>query len=188
MTAADVLAPTALTVAVASLLALVALAALGRRTRARDRDALAAVLEDLAAVRAELDALRAPGGRARGGADRGDQQGDSADEPVVDSAAYLITGVGRRPHGAAGDLSAAPGRIEGRLFADLLLRESVVKAAALAHGVRRAAAPETRDRIRAEMRREVRRARKQRRADLREARRRLHAEQRAALTSGEDAA
>ena len=48
-----------------------------------------------------------------------------------------------------------------------------MRAASLAHGVRRALDPETRNRIRFEMRREVKRARKQRRADIREARRRL---------------
>ncbi len=57
------------------------------------------------------------------------------------------------------------------LFADLVLRESVVQAASLAAGVRRALAPQTRARIRVEMRQEVRRARKQRRTDLRAARR-----------------
>lgn len=74
----------------------------------------------------------------------------------------------------------APG-IDRALFADLVLRETVVRAASLAHGVRRALAPETRNRVRFEVRREIRRARKQRRADLREARRDWEARQRAAL-------
>ncbi|HEY3528358.1 MAG TPA: hypothetical protein VGK78_04360 [Nocardioides sp.] len=74
-----------------------------------------------------------------------------------------------------------PMRLEGRAFADLLLRETVVKAAALAQGVRRGLAPATRNRIRFEMKQEVRRARKQRRADLKAAQRDLHARQRAAL-------
>lgn len=65
------------------------------------------------------------------------------------------------------------------LFADLVLRESVVQAASLAAGLRRALAPEMRHKIRFEMRREVKRARKQRRADLREARRAWEAQQRA---------
>jgi hypothetical protein len=74
------------------------------------------------------------------------------------------------------DDEPAPGatvapRIEGRQFADIVLRESVVKAAALSHGVRRALAPEVRNRIRFEMRREVKRSRKERRAALREIRR-----------------
>ena len=60
-------------------------------------------------------------------------------------------------------------RIDGSLFADLVLRESVVKGISLAYGVRRALSPETRNRIRFLMRQEVRRSRKQRRADLRAA-------------------
>jgi hypothetical protein len=63
----------------------------------------------------------------------------------------------------------------------MVLRESVVKAASLAHGVRRGLAPESRNRIRFEMKQEVRRSRKQRRADVKAARRDLHARQRAAL-------
>ena len=46
-----------------------------------------------------------------------------------------------------------------------------VKAASLGYGVRRALAPETRNRIRFEMRREVKRSRRQRRAELKEFRR-----------------
>ena len=72
-------------------------------------------------------------------------------------------------------------KVESALFADLVLRETVVKAASLAHGVRRALDPETRHRIRFEMRREVKRARKQRKADTREARRDWAARQRATL-------
>jgi hypothetical protein len=67
-------------------------------------------------------------------------------------------------------------------FADIVLKETVVKAASLAHGVRRGLAPATRNRIRFEMKQEVRRARKQRRADLKAAQRDLHARQRATLT------
>jgi hypothetical protein len=83
--------------------------------------------------------------------------------------------------------------VPGPLFADLVLRESVVQAASLASGLRRALAPETRNRIRFEMKREVKRARKQRRADLRRARREWEARQRAEVrldepTAGEDAA
>ena len=70
-------------------------------------------------------------------------------------------------------------RIQGSLFADLVLRESVVKAASYVHGVRRALAPETRNRIRFEMRQEVKRSRKQRRGDLKAARRHLADRQRA---------
>ena len=69
-----------------------------------------------------------------------------------------------------------------------MLRETVVKAAALAHGVRRALDPETRNRIRFEMKREVRRARKQRRADARRARREWEARRRSTLHDDEDTA
>ena len=65
------------------------------------------------------------------------------------------------------------------MFADIVLRETVMQAASLAAGLRRALSPEVRNRIRFEMRREVKRARKQRRADLREARREWEARQRA---------
>jgi hypothetical protein len=76
----------------------------------------------------------------------------------------------------------APRTIDGTLFADTVLRETVVKAASLAHGVRRGLAPATRNRIRFEMKQEVRRSRKQRRTDLKHARRDLHARQRRAMT------
>jgi len=70
---------------------------------------------------------------------------------------------------------------DARLFADLVLRESVVKAASFAHGVRRGLSPENRNRIWFEMRREVRRARKQRKAEEREAVREWKARQRASM-------
>ena len=71
------------------------------------------------------------------------------------------------------------------LFADLVLRESVVQAASLATGVRRALAPEVRHRVRLEMKRDVKRARKQRRADLRAARRDWEARRRAEVAAEE---
>ena len=72
------------------------------------------------------------------------------------------------------------------LFADLVLRESVVRSASFVHGVRRALAPETRNRIRFQMRQEVKRSRKQRRVDVRAAKRHLADSERAAMN--EDAA
>ena len=64
------------------------------------------------------------------------------------------------------------------VFADLLLKETVVQTASIFHGLRRALAPETRNRIRFHMRQEVKRSRKQRRAELREVRREWAARQR----------
>ena len=99
----------------------------------------------------------------------------AAAAPVAAPVEFVITDLGQeRP-------PVEPGRLDGPAFADVVLKETVVKAASLAHGVRRGLAPATRNRIRFEMRQEVRRARKQRRADLKAAQRDLHARQRAAL-------
>lgn len=96
---------------------------------------------------------------------------------------YVITHLGEEdPVPAERDDVRASGsveRIDGALFADLVLREAVVKTASLAHGLRRALAPETRNRIRFEMRREVKRARKQRRRELRDLAQQVRATQRA---------
>jgi hypothetical protein len=105
---------------------------------------------------------------------------------ALDGHEYVITHVGEelaapveaRDARDAQDAQDAPS-VPAPLFADLVLRESAVQAASLAHGLRRALAPETRHRIRFEMRREVKRARKQRRADLRAARREWQARGRA---------
>lgn len=66
-------------------------------------------------------------------------------------------------------------RLEGRLFADIVLRESLVKAASWAYGVRRALSAEQRNRVRFEVRRETRRSARQRRADTKEALRQYYA-------------
>lgn len=107
---------------------------------------------------------------------------------------YVITHLGegiRAPRHVAdqpGKEGVLEPRIDTALFADLVLRETVVKAASLAHGLRVALAPATRNRIRFEMRQEVKRARKQRRAELKEVRREREARQRADLVGDEDAA
>ncbi len=95
---------------------------------------------------------------------------------MASPAEFVITGLGSDP-----TEDAVPPTVDGAVFADTVLRETVVKAASLAHGVRRGLAPATRNRIRFEMKQEVRRARKQRRADLKAAQRDLHARQRAML-------
>ncbi len=87
---------------------------------------------------------------------------------------YVITRVGEA------EPEPAP-MVPGPVFADLLLKESVVQTASLFHGLRRALSPETRNRIRFHMRQEVKRSRKQRRAETREARREWAARQRAAM-------
>jgi hypothetical protein len=100
-----------------------------------------------------------------------------------DTQSYVITHVGDdQPDGAA---PPVVGRIDGKLFADILARESAIKAVGLAHGLRRALAPEVRHRIRFEMKREVQRARKQRRADLKTALREFRARERADLAEAQ---
>ena len=73
--------------------------------------------------------------------------------------------------------------VPGPVFADLLLKETVVQTASLFQGLRRALSPETRNRIRFHMRQEVKRSRKQRRAELRAVRREWAARQRAAMAA-----
>jgi hypothetical protein len=71
--------------------------------------------------------------------------------------------------------------LEAKLFADVVLRETVVKAASWAHGIRHGLSPASRNRIWFEMRREVKRARKERKAEEREAVREWRARRRAAV-------
>jgi len=99
----------------------------------------------------------------------------------TDRTDYVITRLGDDQTGPVP--GQRPARIDGSLFADLLLRETVVKSAALAHGLRRALAPEVRNRIRFEMKREVQRARKQRRSDVKEALREFRARERGDLAA-----
>ena len=75
--------------------------------------------------------------------------------------------------------------VDAPVFADMVLRETVVQGASLFHGLRRALAPETRNRIRFEMKREVKRSRKQRKADMKQARRAWEARQRATFSASD---
>lgn len=134
---------------------------------------LVVVLRDRRRVHAELEAAR------REAADLREQvaglasaeHADRAGRPAG-TAEYVITDMGTTGP-AEDDGTPVPGRIDGRLFADIVLRESLLRAAATTHGVRRVLAPETRNRVRFEMRRELKRARKERREELRAARRLL---------------
>jgi hypothetical protein len=150
----------------AVLLALVALAVLCLVLLAlllRLRSAARRTAGELTALRGRLDEMAArPAPRAE------------PSEPPAAPVELVITDLGR-------PATPEPVRPDVPAFADIVLKETVVKAASLAHGVRRGLAPATRNRIRFEMRQEVRRSRRQRRADLKAARRDLHARQRAAL-------
>jgi hypothetical protein len=135
------------------LMALVRIRSSARRT-ARELDSMRQRLDDL-----EQQSVVRPAARA-------------ATAPVE----FVITDLGREQP------TPALVRLDAPAFADIVLKETVVKAASLAHGVRRGLAPATRNRIRFEMKQEVRRARKQRRADLKAAQRDLQARERAGLS------
>lgn len=132
---------------------------------------LAVLLRDRARVHAELAATRAEAAELR---DRIDALAQQVVASRREPEEFVITHLGEPEadadqHGALTEDQ----RIDGRLFADLVLRETVVKAAALGHGVRRAMAPETRNRIRFEIKREVRRSRKARKEETRQVRREM---------------
>ena len=98
----------------------------------------------------------------------------------TDSAAFVITQVGT-PHQDDAPPAAPVARpIDGRLFADIVARETVVKAAGWTPGQRRGLSPETRNRIRFEVRQETRRAGRDRRAEMKQALREFRARERAA--------
>lgn len=93
---------------------------------------------------------------------------------------YVITSLGELS-GAASPSQPDPRAVtlSAPAFADAILRESVVHTASFLHGVRRALAPETRNRIRFEMRRELKRTRKERKVEMKEALREYRARHRA---------
>lgn len=145
----------ALAVAVAGLVVSV------RRSRARTERLLASAAADAEALRGQLAEIERR------------LSEPYAQVAIRDEREYVITDLGE-PRPAAPALPAP-------VFADILLRESLVRTAALAAGLRRALSPEVRHRIRFEMRREVKRARKQRKTDLRQARREWEARRRAQM-------
>ncbi|GAA1475643.1 hypothetical protein GCM10009623_00890 [Nocardioides aestuarii] len=133
------------------------------RLRSRTRAELAAARAESAALRERLDRLEAEQVRP---------------EPPVraEEREYTITHLGEQP------TEVEPVSLERAVFADLLLRESVIRLGSLSHGVRRALSAESRNRIRFEMKREVKRARKQRRVEQREAYREWQARKRRRVT------
>jgi hypothetical protein len=145
----------ALAAAVVALVAVGVLARAIRVERRRHSDQLDTVLLELEELRRtreteveHLVAHRAEGGPAR--------------------AEFLITDVGEpRPEQTVAD----------RLVLSATLGEPLVKAVAFGHGLRRALSPRARNRILFEMRREVRRTRKQRRREMKQAWRRSRSEE-----------
>jgi hypothetical protein len=134
--------------------------------------------DELAALRADMGAL-ADGGLVKGASAPSSTNG-SVPSSTNGTEEYVITRLGSdEPDDQPVDTPDA------RLFADLLLRETVVKAASLAYGVRRGLSPANRNRIWFEMRREVKRARRERKAEERVAIREWRARQRAAQRHGQ---
>ena len=126
--------------------------------RARSSREVAAVHAEAAELRHRLDEI---------------EREQPPPQPVLDEHEYTITGLG-----APAPTETEPVRLERAVFADQLLRESVIRVGSLSHGVRRALSPESRNRIRFEMRREVKRARKHRRVEQQEAYREWQTRQR----------
>lgn len=170
--------PDSLVPAGLGLLALLALALAVALAKVRSR-----TRRDLAAARAETAALRTELGRI----ERLLAETAPRSAPGEASPEYTITELGEpAPPAPPAPTAAAPATVDRALFADLVLRETVVRAASLAHGVRRALGAESRHRIRYEVSREIRRSRKQRRVDTRQAVREWEARQRAALPEEPD--
>lgn len=150
----------------------------GQLTTARaERDAANARLAEAAdgaeELRAQLDQLEQQL-QAQAAASQRLVTSDRA-PVIVDDREFVITELGR-------ERALVPGIPPVPLpFVDTLLRESLVRTASLAAGLRHALAPEVRNRIRFEMKREVKRSRKQRKSDLRQARREFEARQRAGI-------
>ena len=145
--------------AVVVLILLLGLLGVVLRSRAESR-------RQLAAARAETDALRERLDRLSEQLER-----QSSTMIRVDDPAYVITDAGqpvREPN------------VPDRVVLTATVGEPLVKAVAFGHGVARALSAESRNRIWFEVRREVRRARKQRRREMKDAWRRMQAEDRAA--------
>lgn len=156
----------------AVVLVVVLATALGRQRRV-NRELLETAAAERAALSERLTALETP------------RPGPSAGREVEE---FVITDVGQpvaAPTDRAGD-DVVAARIGGRLFADVVLRETVVKAASWTHGVRHALSAENRNRVRFEVRRETKRATRRHKADVKKALRQYYARQDSAAAEAEE--
>ncbi|KAA1424141.1 hypothetical protein [Nocardioides antri] len=170
-------------VLVIGLLAAVAwLATALRLTRHQGEEVLASAAADLDSLRDELDALQVRLVEEAAELEEARRSLRLADVTIVDDKEYRITELG--PSRRGGPIGLLP-TVPGPQFVDVMLRESLIRTASIAAGLRRALAPEVRNRIRFEMKREVKRSRKQRKTDLKQARREWQAQQRAAIPASE---
>lgn len=147
--------------AAATALALVSVAlARQARSRAERAEALVALLAERVGVLEVEATAQAP-----------DSHRDST---------YLITRLDSEQGPSSPAVVPVARPIDGRLFTDIVARETVVKAASWTHGLRRALTAETRNRIRFEVRQETRRAGRERRAETKQALREFRARARSA--------
>lgn len=136
----------------------------------RIRKALLAAQQDLNALRARLDAMSEELASARARSDAP----SPPDGYVITTAgtcapADQTTSASVSPTDQTASASVSPGeRGSARVLLSGTIGEPLLKAMAFGHGLRRALAPQTRNRIAFEMRQEVKRARKQRKRDLRQ--------------------
>ena len=118
--------------------------------------------------------------------------GRPSSSPAATATEFVITHLGETGTDAEVGAERTPVKVSlsGPAFADAVVRETVVQTASLVHGVRRALAPETRNRIRFEMKRDLKRSRKDRRLEMKQALREHRARQRrgTALVADEEGA
>ena len=152
--------PVLLALAALALLALAGALVLLLRGRAESRREAAAARAETAELRARLDELS------------GRLESTSAALVETREAAFLITDAGA---------TAPQPTVTDAVVLSATLGEPLVKLVAVGHGVRRALSAESLNRIWFEVRREVRRTRKQRRREMKDAWREKQAEQRAAV-------
>jgi len=105
----------------------------------------------------------------------------SADQPGSPKTGdeYVITSLGTPVERPARAVATRTSRLPALIEESPLARELVIHAAAFVHGVRRAVAPDTILKVRAEMKRELKRARKARKAEMKAALREYRARHRA---------
>jgi len=125
-----------------------------RSGRRRMRQILAASRADVEALRTQVEAMSEEIESARIVA---------AAAPAVPQTEYLITTAG------SANVFENEAAASNRAVLSVALGEPLVKVVAFGYGVRRALSPESRNRIAFEMRREVKRARKERKRDTKRA-------------------
>ena len=169
-------------VLLAVLVVLLAVTLAGRRRLRRDLDAARATVAELAARVESLDAALA----------KPAEQPEAVPAPRVrQDPEYVITTVGDASAPARETPGeTAPAALTAGQFVSVAVGESLVRVLSFGYGVRRALTAENRNRIAFEMRREVKRSRKQRRREVKEARRHLRTADRDTFTenAAEDAA